>query len=127
MRINKLLPVFVLLTACEPSPIYLRVTRAGTSLIAQAYKTWWFGLRSSETPCVHDLTLTRDADGRVVWRTIVDTDRQCSGLKTFVVGRAPDGFRDEVPLTAQLSAGSYQLAAYGIGQGTRQFRLPLNP
>jgi hypothetical protein len=125
MRIIKLLPVFLLLTACEPSPLYLRVTGAGANLIAEVYEKWWFGLRSSETPCVHDLTLTRNSDAQVLWRTVVDTDRQCSDLRTFVVGRAPHGFRDEVRLAAPLSAGDYTLAAFGIGEGKRQFTLPL--
>ena len=125
MRIIKLLPVVLLLTACSPSPLYLKVWNAGRGLVGEVYEKWWFGLRSSGTPCVHDLTLTRNADDQVVWRTIVDTDRQCGDLKTFVVGQAPHGFRDEVRLAAPLSGGDYTLDAFGIGEGKRRFTLPL--
>lgn len=126
MRFIRLLPVVFLLTACEAAPIHLKVTRAGAGVMAELYKKWWFGVRSSKTPCVHDVTLTRDSDARVLWRTVVDTDRQCSDLRTLVVGRAPQGFRDEVRLAAALPAGNYTLAAFGIGEGKRKFTLPLD-
>lgn len=125
MRLITLLPFGILLASCEPAPLYLKVTHVGAGLVAEVYEKWWFGLRSSETPCVHDVTLTRALDARVIWRTVVDTDRQCGDLKTFLVGRAPRGFRDEVRLSGGLSPGDYKLEAYGIGHGTRDFTIPL--
>jgi hypothetical protein len=125
MRLIGLIPVMLLLTSCEPAPLHLKVAQVGSALIAEVYEKWWFGLRSSDVPCVHDVTLTRDADAQVLWRMVVDPERQCSDIEKFVIGRAPPGFRDEVRMRAELAAGDYTLTADGIGQGRREFTLPL--
>jgi|SRR4051812_24506594 hypothetical protein len=109
MRSVSLIPIVFLLASCEAAPLYFKVTGAGAGLIAEVYKKWWIGLRSSETPCVHDVTLTRNSDVKVLWRTTVDTARQCNDLKIFMIGRAPRGFRDAVRLSGALSAGDYTL------------------
>jgi len=57
MRFIRLLPVVFLLTACEAAPIHLKVTRAGAGVMAELYKKWWFGVRSSETPCGEPLSI----------------------------------------------------------------------
>jgi hypothetical protein len=121
-----LLGAFLLLTSCQAAPLYMSVEQKGGALIVEVFTKWWFGLRSNETPCVHDVELVRDAnDGRVLWRMSVPPDRQCADLRSFVVGRAPKGFRDEVPLASPLAPGDYTLSALGIGYGQRDFNVPL--
>lgn len=121
-----LIPAYFLLASCGAAPLYLEVAQSDDGLVAKVYEKWWFGLRSSETPCVHDVTLMHNTDYNVVWRAGVDSDRQCSGLKSFVIGHAPRGFRDEIRLSGALPAGSYKLTADGIGYGAYEFTLPLS-
>jgi hypothetical protein len=125
MRLVSLLPALLLLTSCEPARIYFKVRQGGAGLIAEVYKSWWFGLRSSEVPCVHHLTLA-GKDAQVLWRMVVNPERQCIHLHTFVVGTAPHGFRDEVRFSSTLPSGDYTLTASGIGHGTKKFTLPLS-
>ena len=127
MRSARLIPLLFLLAASGPAPLHIIVTEAGGRLTAKVHEQLWFGLPSSLTPCVHDVTLQRKADEKVIWRTVVDSQRRCRALKTFEIGRAPPGFRDEVSLSIVLSKGDYRLTADGVGFGTRDFTLPLNP
>ena len=116
---------FLPLASCEPAPIHLAIREAGPTLVAEAYKTWWFGLRSSEVPCVHDVTLVRQSDGKTLWKMTVAPERQCNHVRAFTIGEAPAGFRDETKLASKLTPGDYMLNAWGIGEGTQHFTLPL--
>ena len=128
MRLTRLVPLIISLTSCEPAPLYLDVRQESAGLVAEVYETWWFGLRSSEVPCVHDMTLTRNSDAKVVWRTVVlnPMQVQCNHLRFLIVGKTPKGFYNEVPLSGALSSDSYTLAVRGIGDGSLDFSLPLN-
>lgn len=127
MRLAVPLASFLLLTACSPAPLHMSIEQKNGSLFVEVFQRWWFGLRSSNTPCVHDVELVGRTDGRVLWRMSVQPpmERQCASLRSFVVGQAPKDFADEVPLTSPIEPGDYVLSARGIGDGNKAFTLPL--
>jgi hypothetical protein len=118
------LATLLLLTSCEAAPLSMSIEQKGGALVVEVFTKWWLGVRSNDTPCVHDVELVRD--GRVLWRMSVQPDRQCADLRSFVIGRAPKGFGDEGPLASPLAPGDYTLSASGIGEGKRDFKVPLH-
>ena len=123
-----LFAAFLFLTSCSPAPLYMSVEQKNETLFVEIFKKWWFGLRSSETPCVHDIELVRQRDDRVLWRMSVQhpMERQCASLGSFVIGQAPKDFANEVRLASPLAPGDYTLNARGIGEGKKDFTLPLD-
>lgn len=105
--------------------MHLKVSQVGETFVGEVYKRWWFGLRSGEVPCVHDVELTNTASKQLLWRMAVEPEQQCANLRKFVLGETARGFRDEVRLVKPLPPGSYDLRANGIGSGSFAFTVPL--
>jgi len=115
----------MLVSSCTPSPIEMSITEHAGTIRVELFKEWWFGLRSSEIPCVHDIELVRLSDGQVFWRDTVYPEQQCRDLRFFSIGQELDGFRELVQLRSPLPPGEYGLTVRGIGKGGKQFSIPL--
>lgn len=115
----------LLLAGCTAPPIQIEIVDEGGRKIVGLYYRWFFGLRSSEWPCVRALVIadagSLDERGapEEIWRAeSTDPHRQCTRLSRFEFGRTPPGFAERLNRLPAPLRGRYRLDVQAIGQSS---------
>lgn len=119
-------PLWAMLTlalgSCSPPKIKITLNTVNGRQVAELSQDRGLIFSDPRAPCVNRIDLNSSAGDRpLVWRIETKTE-QCVYLDHFVIGAAPSGFVERVPLRSSLR-GWIDFLVIGSGTGEAQFQL----
>jgi hypothetical protein len=116
--------VLAVLPLASPPEIDLVIERVGDRFSVTMSQNWGIIFSNKEEPCIGMAGVyprgSYNPDD-AVWLIRTSEDIQCLDISSFVVGEVPAGFKETVPLKADISR-PYVIRVHGIGSGETELK-----